>query len=246
MFFNRRKRYNGDVSALLPAFGIDLREAGVFKVLEVLDVAWDHKYNQYEGALLVANAFAAGLYKTDPQRADKFVNERLNDIQRDWVKKGIVRSTLVERWPQMLAARGQAQLPDMKRGSGTVLGMYRLGDYTCMLIRDAESIGPIKYLFMLVVKDEASKGPAAVVTLEHNSMQRELLRIAAEGDQELQKVLAEQGPVAMLCLRAKDGEHQVLESTSHALSAEAFLAKSLSIAAKHLGVSAPATAMRRE
>lgn len=108
MFFNRRRRYNGDVSALLPAFGIDLHEAGVMKFLNVLDIAWDKSYNQYEGALLVAYSFAAGLYQRDVPRADKFVAERLKEIQDGWIKKGIVRPTLVEKWPDMLHARAEA------------------------------------------------------------------------------------------------------------------------------------------
>jgi hypothetical protein len=57
MFFSRRRRYNGDVAALLPAFGIDMEEAGTFKILDVLDIAWSRKYNIYEAALLVAYSF---------------------------------------------------------------------------------------------------------------------------------------------------------------------------------------------
>jgi hypothetical protein len=105
MFFNKRKRYNGDVSALLPAFGIDLHEAGVMKVLNVLDIAWEKVYNQYEGALLVAYGFAAGLSDIDVQRAEKLVSERLYDVQKDWIKKGLVRASLVETWPEILQAR---------------------------------------------------------------------------------------------------------------------------------------------
>ena len=105
MVFGKRRKYNGDVSALLPAFGIDLHEAGVMKVLNVLDIAWEKGYNQYEGALLVAYSFAAGLYDIDFERADMLVKERLNNIQKDWVAKNIVKSTLVEKWPEMLRAR---------------------------------------------------------------------------------------------------------------------------------------------
>lgn len=67
-------------------------------------------------------------------------------------------------------------LPQMKRGSGTVLGAYRVGPYTAMLIRDAESAGPIKYFYMLSVTAQGGTSPTIVVTLEHNEMQGDLLR----------------------------------------------------------------------
>jgi hypothetical protein len=109
MFFNRRKRYNGDVAALLPAFGIDMDEAGVFKLLNVLDIAWTQKYSAYEGALLVGYSFAAGLYQHgSAERADALVKEKLLPIQKDWIRKGIVRSQLVEDWPGKLEQRAAA------------------------------------------------------------------------------------------------------------------------------------------
>ena len=46
MFFNRRKRYNGDVSALLAAFGFDMQESGIMKTLGILDHAWADNYSR--------------------------------------------------------------------------------------------------------------------------------------------------------------------------------------------------------
>lgn len=98
MFFKSRRRYNGDVAALLPAFRIDLEEAGMFATLEVLDQAWAARFNQYEGALMVAYCFAGGLYnRNEVRRADTFVAENLAPVQNDWVKKGLIRPELVER-----------------------------------------------------------------------------------------------------------------------------------------------------
>mgnify|MGYP001568717612 CR=1 FL=1 len=92
MFFNKRKRYNGDVATLLPAFGIDMEEAGVFKLLIVLDAAWEQKYSVYEAALLVAYSFAGGLYQHGlAERADILIKEKILPIQNDWIKKNIVR-----------------------------------------------------------------------------------------------------------------------------------------------------------
>ena len=106
MLFNRRKRYNGDVATLLPAFGIDMEEAGVFKLLNVLDIAWAQKYSVYEAALLVAYSFAGGLYQHGlMERADALVKDKLLPIQKDWIKKGIVLPELVSPWPEKLAQR---------------------------------------------------------------------------------------------------------------------------------------------
>ncbi len=109
MFFSRRKRYNGDVATLLPAFGIDMEDAGVFKVLNVLDVAWAQEYSVYEAALLVAYSFAAGLYQHGlVERADTFVKDKLLPIQKDWIKKGIVRAELGSRMTGLYAQRAAA------------------------------------------------------------------------------------------------------------------------------------------
>lgn len=111
MFFSRRKRYryNGDVATFLPAFGFDMEEAGVFGLLNVLDIAWAEEYSVYEAALLVAYSFAAGLYKRGlVERADTLITDKLLPIQKDWIKKGIVRAELVSLWPDKLEQRGEA------------------------------------------------------------------------------------------------------------------------------------------
>lgn len=106
MFFNKRKHYNGDVAVLLPAFGIDREEAGIFKLLNILDIAWAHKFSVYEAALLIAYSFASGLYRDGlVERTETFVKDKLLPIQQDWVKKGIVRSELVSLWREDLAKR---------------------------------------------------------------------------------------------------------------------------------------------
>ena len=103
MFGNRRKRYNGDTAALLPAFGISMEEAGQFKILNVLDIAFEKKYSSYEAALLIAYSFAGGLYQRGlVERAEALRKEKIPSIQNDWIGKGIVRSELVRHWPQML------------------------------------------------------------------------------------------------------------------------------------------------
>lgn len=106
MFFNRRRRYNGDVSALLPAFGFDMDESGLMKTLGILDHAWEDKYSIYEAALVVAYGFAYGLYeRKDFERADKLAQDRLKPIQADWIKKGLVRPELMTLFAKRLEER---------------------------------------------------------------------------------------------------------------------------------------------
>lgn len=95
--------------------------------------------------------------------------------------------------------------PQMKSGSGTVLGLYRLGRYSSLLIRDPESVGPIKYLFVLIITEQGSKTPVLAVTCERNEMQGELLgAIAATLDEQTRRMLAS-APQTFLCLFDKDG-----------------------------------------
>lgn len=106
MFFNRRRRYNGDVSALLPAFGFDMEESGTMKTLGILDHTWADQYSVYEAALVVAYGFTFGLYENkELQRADSLVHDRLRPIQADWIKKGIVRPQLMEVFAKRLEER---------------------------------------------------------------------------------------------------------------------------------------------
>lgn len=106
MFFDRRRKFNGNVAALLPAFDVDLKEAGVMKVLGVLDVAWADKYSTYEAALVLAYGFVFGLYeKNDHQRANQIAQDRIKPIQSDWIKKGIVRPHIVALFAKRLEER---------------------------------------------------------------------------------------------------------------------------------------------
>lgn len=121
--FNRRKQYNGDVATLLPAFGIDLEEAGVMKVLGILDTAWADNYSIYEAALVLAYGFAFGLYeKKELQRANRLAQDRLKPIQADWIKKGIVRPQLIELFAKRLEERMTAHARAAEESDG---GHYR-------------------------------------------------------------------------------------------------------------------------
>jgi hypothetical protein len=97
--FSKRRRYNGDVAAMLPALGIDLEQAGTMKVLDALDIAYREKYTVYEAALFIAYSCAGGLYKQGHARkALHLLKQRIGPVQADWIKKGIVRANLVNPW----------------------------------------------------------------------------------------------------------------------------------------------------
>lgn len=127
--------------------------------------------------------------------------------------------------------------PIMKSGSGTVLGFYRLGlIYTCTLIQDPEGVGPIKYMFMLVVNERESKTPTFVVTCEHNEMQSELLGMAAGFDEEERKEMVANAPPAYFCFFDQSGGHHIIEPLKRIPDADAFRVKALAFAASQLGI----------
>ena len=128
-------------------------------------------------------------------------------------------------------------LPQMKRGSGTVLGTYRIGPYTAMLIRDAEGAGPIKYFYMLSVTAQGGTDPAIVVTLEHNEMQAELLRTAAQNlDEETRKALLANAPKSILCMFDQNGGHHILEQLPQVLSEQQFQERAFAVVGLELHV----------
>lgn len=128
--------------------------------------------------------------------------------------------------------------PEMISGSGTVLRQYSLGRYSCMLIQEPESIGPIKYSFMLLVTEQDSNALAIVVTCETNDMQNELLNKTAVGfDQNTRKELLKNAPAAFLCIFDQKGTHRIVEQLGQILDEKNFLEKALALAGKQLDVS---------
>ncbi len=127
--------------------------------------------------------------------------------------------------------------PIMQSGSGTVLGFYGLGPiYTCTLIQNPEGVGPIKYMFMLVVNERESKTPTFVVTCEHNEMQSELLGMAAGFSEEERKEMVTNAPPAYFCLFDRSGDHRIIEPLKRIPDADAFRVKALAFAASQLGI----------
>ena len=67
----------------------------------------------------------------------------------------------------------------MLSGGGEVISSQMFGDYQGVFIKKPDSIGPIKYIFVLIIYSQAEEDPPILfVTSEINEMQRELLKVA--------------------------------------------------------------------
>lgn len=184
MFFNRRKKYNGKVAALLPAFGFNLEEAGVMKTANVLDIAWDQKYSEYEGALYVAYLVFSGMLKAGDARANEVMG-KIEYIQKDWVSKGLVRKELASRFSSKAKewTQGEEQsppqgfdfspnMPDIMQSEP--VSAHIAGQYLMLLVEDVPSIGermsgskmPLRFPYALAVINTSNNQPTMFVTLE--------------------------------------------------------------------------------
>ena len=84
--------------------GIDYRR-DPFGILEVIDHCWLERYNAHEGALCVAYAYAARLYRDDSTQGDEFTIGALYPKQLDWLASGKVRPTVIEPMTRLLKQR---------------------------------------------------------------------------------------------------------------------------------------------
>ncbi len=129
MIFNRRKKYNGRVAALLPAFGLSIDDGGVFGVLDILDGTWRKGMNEYEAALQISYTIYGGMLKANEPRANEVIL-RMTGIQSDWVKKGLVTQELVQGFSSIvgkLKSGKEAQKTPEIELSGSVMNSVYLG-----------------------------------------------------------------------------------------------------------------------
>lgn len=63
---------------------------------------------------------------------------------------------------------------------GIKLKTHQLGKYRAVLVKDPNSVGPIKYRYVMVVFRDGTDEPVIFVTAEQNAMQAELFKIARE------------------------------------------------------------------
>lgn len=120
-------------------------------------------------------------------------------------------------------------LPQMKSKSGNVLGVYRFGEYTCMLVEKPEAIGPIKYFFMMIVTKGGSSNPTLVVTCEKNALQNDIMKLTEIS-------APENAPECFFCFFNAEGNHFIVDSSQAIPSKDDFLQKSFGIIRQKLGI----------
>jgi hypothetical protein len=184
MFFNRRKKYNGRVAALLPAFGLSIEDGGVFGVLDILDGTWRKGMNEYEAALQIAYTLYGGLLKANEPRANGVIDS-ISRIQKDWVEKGLVTQELVRGFASVISrceGKQQSQFtPEMELSSNMPdmtetdpIAMFDAGEFVFVVSKDVRSIGertlgqemPLHFPLAMVAVNQTTRRPEFFVGLE--------------------------------------------------------------------------------
>jgi hypothetical protein len=98
---------------------------------------------------------------------------------------------------------------------------YRLGNYQARLLDQVEAIGPIRYLYLLVLLAEGDPQPRLFVASEESDMPPSL------------------GPQPPFLGIFDPTGHYNLGSSSEWADFETFAARALAIAAQHVGVNEP-------
>ena len=226
MFFNRQKKYNAKVTALLPVFGINLEENGLNKLLPILNTARENKFNEHEGAITLAYYYVAITSKLNIQIAkDLFV--KIQTIQNDWLNKSLLRSHVVadaeksikEKIFGPLGANANddgypftANMPNVTNGE--TLRTYLAEGLVGLLVRDAPTIGestsgqeiPLKFPYTFVLMSNDNGQPIYYVTLEKG------ISVGA-----------------FLCIFGRDGQHSNLGQIDESMSESEFEKKAIDI-----------------
>jgi hypothetical protein len=107
MFFNRRKKWNGEVAALLPTFDLTIEIVGPMAALEALDLVYPKGFSAQEGALYIAYlSYSTFLKERDPRASN--LQKRIRFAEDDWITAGRVNPRNVEAWREKAKAWEQA------------------------------------------------------------------------------------------------------------------------------------------
>ena len=108
MFFNRRKKWNGEVAALLPTFDLTIEIVGPMAALEALDLVYPKGFSAQEGALYLAYLSYSTFLKEHDSRASN-LQKRIRFAEGDWITTGRVNPQNVEAWRKKAKTWEQAQ-----------------------------------------------------------------------------------------------------------------------------------------
>lgn len=97
MFFNKRKKWNGQVASFLPTFGLTIDEIGPMAALEALDLVYPKGFSPQEGSLYLAYLSYSTFVKEHDPRAGS-LKERIRFAEEDWINAGRVNPKNVEAW----------------------------------------------------------------------------------------------------------------------------------------------------
>ena len=107
MFFYRRKKWNGEVAALLPTFDLTIEIVGPMAALEALDLVYPKGFSAQEGALYLAYlSYSTFLKERDPRASN--LQKRIRFAEGDWITAGRVNPRNVEAWREKAKAWEQA------------------------------------------------------------------------------------------------------------------------------------------
>jgi hypothetical protein len=127
----------------------------------------------------------------------------------------------------------------MIRSSGTPSGLYQLGPYRALLLRNPESIGPIKYLYMLAITEGTTSEPILVVTCELSMIQKQLLDMVPEALRLPPGTNTETQMAPFLCYFDQVGAHHNVEQFSTPPDIHGFRDKAFALAQQQLRVNEP-------
>ena len=97
MFFNKRKKWNSEVAALLPTFDLTIEIVGPLDALEVLDIVYPKGFSAQEGALYLAYLSYSTFLKERDSRAER-LKSRIRFAENEWGKGGKVNPRTVDAW----------------------------------------------------------------------------------------------------------------------------------------------------
>ncbi len=95
VFFSRRRKFNGNVVRLFPAFEFSLENAGGIQTLHALDIAWKKGFNEYEAAYYIAILMLSGLAEAEEFKRAQAAHERLMLVSASWLRDGLISEPFV-------------------------------------------------------------------------------------------------------------------------------------------------------
>lgn len=102
MFFSRRRRFNAAVVRLFQVFEFTVENVGGIQTLNVLDIAWEKGFNEYEAAYYIAILRLSGLAEAEEFEHAQKACDRLRLVAANWLSKGLISEQFVSSQQPMV------------------------------------------------------------------------------------------------------------------------------------------------